>query len=308
MKPQLAKDAPLDKDGNLKINFPAMVQPKFDGIRCCIVDGKALTRSLKEVPNREIFNALSHPEFEGLDGELVVGDPTADGAYGRTTSYVMTPTKKTGEDWTFHVFDKWDEGDLCFAERLIEARIVCSNANIDVPLCLVPTRYVNSVDELTEYEADLVAAGWEGVIVRNPNLLYKFGRSGTKSGEALKIKRFTDGEAIVLDVYERMHNANEATTNALGRTERSSHKANKIGRGDLGGFLVEEIINGEWTGRVFKIGTGFTDEQRKELWALWHVKHRPYEHAIVKFKHFEVGSKDLPRFPVFLGFRDERDM
>lgn len=311
MKPQLAKDAPLNPDGTLKITYPAVVQPKYDGIRCCIVDGRALTRSLKEIPNREIFEALSRPEFEGLDGEIILGDPTAEGGFGHTTSYVMTPHKKTGGDWTFYVFDLWNaEGG--FEERFHKLknnffwRYSASAAAVRVRL--VPSTRVNNEAELVAYEADLVADGWEGVIVRNPMAPYKFGRSGTKSGEALKIKRFKDGEAVVLDVYERLHNANEATTNALGRTERSSHKANKIGRGDLGGFLVEEIINGQRTGRVFKIGTGFNDEQRKELWALWHVKHRAYEGAIVKFKHFEVGSKDLPRFPVFLGFRDERDM
>jgi len=29
---------------------------------------------------------------------------------------------------------------------------------------------------------------------------------------------------------------------------------------------------------------------------------------MAKIKHFEIGVKDLPRFPVFLGFRAEEDM
>ncbi len=306
MKPQLAKDAPTDKDGNLKIQFPAAVQPKYDGIRCAIVDGKALTRSLKEIPNREIFEYLSRPEFEGLDGEIIVGDPTAEGGFNRTTSYVMTPTKKTGENWAYYVFDKWNEPGG-FWNRFGAAReAIFPHGEKPLShgrLCIVPSENVLDLTSLEAFEAKMVANGWEGVIVRNPDLPYKFGRSGTKTGEALKIKRFKDGEAIVLDVYERLHNANEATTNALGRTERSSHKAGKIGRGDLGGFMVEEVIDGQRTGRCFKVGTGFNDEQRAEFWDDNAVIGR-----IVKFKHFEVGSKDLPRFPVFLGFRDERDM
>ena len=29
---------------------------------------------------------------------------------------------------------------------------------------------------------------------------------------------------------------------------------------------------------------------------------------IVKYKHFPVGEKDKPRFPVFIGFRAKEDM
>jgi DNA ligase-1 len=29
---------------------------------------------------------------------------------------------------------------------------------------------------------------------------------------------------------------------------------------------------------------------------------------IAKYKHFEVGVKEAPRFPVFLGFRNPLDM
>lgn len=297
MKPQLAKDAPVNKDGSLKIKFPVVVQEKLDGIRCVIVDGRAVTRSLKEIPNREIFNALSRPEFEGLDGEIIVGAPTAEGCFGRTTSYVMTPTKKTGEDWTYHVFDLWNT-DLTFSERFDLLKERCRHLD---RVRVVPTIPCSDIDFLGWTEAKYVTEGHEGVIIRNPDSLYKFGRSGTTTGEALKIKRFKDGEAIVIDMYERLHNANEAKTDLLGRTERSSHKANKIGRGDLGGFVVEDIV----TGQVFKVGTGFNDEDRT---ILWNEPRKDVIGTIIKYKHFVVGSKDLPRFPVFLGFRDERDM
>lgn len=302
MKPQLAKDAPTNSDGTLKIEFPVIGQAKYDGIRCCIVDGKALSRSLKEIPNREIFELLSHPALEGLDGELIVGDPLDERCFNTTTSYVMS-RDKSGQDWTYYVFDKWNMGDSSFMARRSAVNSFSFFPNIQA----VPGVLLTNLDELTAYEAQCLAEGHEGIIVRNPHKPYKFGRSGsTASGEALKVKRFTDGEAVVLDAFERMHNANEAKTNALGRTERSTHKANKIGRGDLGGFIVEEVINGERTGRVFKVGTGFNDEQRKDFWIGW--AHRSYEGQIIRFKHFEVGAKDLPRLPVFQGFRDERDM
>jgi hypothetical protein len=71
-------------------------------------------------------------------------------------------------------------------------------------------------------------------MLRDPNGPYKFGRSTRKEGYLLKLKRFCDSEAEVIGVVELMHNGNEAKTNALGRTERSTRKAGKTGMGVLG--------------------------------------------------------------------------
>jgi len=54
----------------------------------------------------------------------------------------------------------------------------------------------------------------------------------------------------------------------------------------------------------FRCGTGFTDEQRAHIWA----NRESLMGRMAKIKHFEIGVKDLPRFPVFLGFRAEEDM
>ena len=60
---------------------------------------------------------------------------------------------------------------------------------------------------------------------------------------------------------ERLHNANEATVDALGHTERSSHKENMIPMDTLGALVVESDKFG-----VFQIGTGFDDSLRKWIW------------------------------------------
>ena len=58
------------------------------------------------------------------------------------------------------------------------------------------------------------------------------------------------------------------------------------------------------TGVEFSIGSGFTEEQRREIWN----KKVELIGSIVKYKYFEVGVKDKPRFPIFLAFRDKKDM
>lgn len=296
-KPMLAKDADLDK-----WEFPLVAQEKLDGIRCVIVDGKPVSRTLKPIPNKEIAAALTNPAFEGLDGEIIVGDPTADGCMQATSSFVMAPNK-TGEAWAFYVFDKWNQ-DGPFWVRYGEAeKIVNTVTWTDLPLFMVNSRNIFTLDDLDAYEAQLLAAGHEGVILRVPDAPYKFGRAGVK-GPLGKLKRFIDFEAEILGVYEEQHNGNEATKDAFGRTERSTKKAGKIGKGTLGGFELR-AINGPHEGEVFRCGTGFTREQRAALWA------EAFDHSgdglngkIVKVKSFPVGVKDKPRFPTFLGFRD----
>ena len=97
---------------------------------------------------------------------------------------------------------------------------------------------------------------------------------------------------------ERVHNGNEATVNALGHTERSSHKENKVGRGDLGALVCQTA-----EGLVFNVGTGFDDNLRREIWN----NREQHLGRLAKVKHFQVGAKDSPRFPVFQGFRDPSD-
>lgn len=138
------------------------------------------------------------------------------------------------------------------------------------------------------------------VMLRHPDGPYKHGRSTAKEGWLLKVKRFEDSEARIIGFSELMHNANEAKRNELGHLERSSKKAGKQGAQVLGSFIVKDLK----TGVEFDIGTGFTASQRQELWNVGdNLLGR-----IIKYKSQPTGVKDKPRFPVFLGFRDNRDL
>lgn len=295
-KPMLAAKAKPEK-----LQFPLIVQPKLDGIRCSIVDGVALSRTLKPIPNKEISEFLSRDEFSGLDGELVVGPVTAEDCYRKTASFVMAPNK-TGEDWAFVVFDKHDEqGGYLDRHEAAQMRLSWSGQQITGKVIGLDYLEVADAEELEAYETQVVEAGGEGVIIRSYNAAYKFGRGSVTAQDLLKLKRFIDFEAEVIGVYEELHNGNEAKTNALGRTERSSVKANKTGKGTLGGFIVK-AINGPTEGVEFRVGTGFDAAQRADYWAMWHAGSLPGK--IITVKSFPVGVLQKPRHPVFMHFRD----
>lgn len=294
MKPMLAKDAVLDR-----LSYPVWGQAKLDGIRVVVDGGVALSRTLKPIPNQEIQEALGRPEFNGLDGEVIVGSETAADCYRRTSSFVMSPAKR-GEPWQFMVFDKWD-AEGAFESRWEEAEEIVSRFDwTDIPIFMLGWRFLADQAALEAMEADFVALGHEGLIVRGSGP-YKFGRSYPKDGTLLKVKRYVDFEAEVIGVYEEQHNGNVAVRNALGRTERSTKKAGKTGKGTLGGLVLRTA-----EGVEFRCGTGFNAADRADLWAEWHSK--PFTGRLAKIKSFPIGVKDKPRHPVFLGWRHPDDV
>jgi DNA ligase-1 len=286
MKPMLAAPA-----GEL-IRLPALLSPKLDGIRCLIIDGVACGRSLKALPNKYVQKLFGRSELNGLDGELIVGSPTAKDVFQQTSSGVMSIEGEP--EVMFHVFDDFHESGG-FQRRLHTAQRRIKKAKCCVA---VDHHLIQVADDLNHWEEDYLTLGYEGVMLRHPDGPYKHGRSTAKEGWLLKVKRFEDSEAKILGVTELMHNANEAKRNELGHLERSSHKAGKVGKKMLGALMVKDLK----TGVEFDIGTGFTEDQRKLLWA------QDLVGRVVKYKFQPTGVKEKPRFPVFIGFRDAVDM
>lgn len=294
MKPMLAATV---EDIN-SLAYPLLASPKLDGIRALVVNGKLVSRNLKPIPNKFINKNLPLKFMDGWDGELIVGKSTDKDCFRKTTSGVMS---EDGEpDFKFFVFDYIPKGDIRFIDRYQGLKYNMGWANRQPNrdrLMLVPHYGVRSPEELIAFEQRMLKKGYEGVMLRSFNGGYKFGRSTLKEGALMKLKRFEDSEATIIGFEERMHNGNEAKKDELGRTKRSSHKSNKQGTNTLGAVNVRDNN----TGVVFDIGTGFDDELRQLIWD--NRKH--YMGQSVKYKFFPSGSKDKPRFPVFLGFRKD---
>ncbi|CAK0745636.1 DNA ligase, phage-associated [Gammaproteobacteria bacterium] len=286
MKPLLA--AKVSTDDLQHLDYPVLVSPKLDGIRCLIVGGMAVTRSLKPIPNDYIRNTLSTPDLNGLDGEILVRGKS----FSDISSGVMS---KSGEpDFEYWVFDDHSVPTLPFRQRLVVVR-----ERICHPFVLaVSHEIVSSGAELLIVEDRFVSDGYEGIMIRSPDGIYKYGRSTKAEGILLKLKRLEDSEAMVVGFVEQLDNHNDAVKNALGYTERSSHKANKTESGTLGAIVVNHHEFGS-----LEIGTGFDSATRKLILS----NKEQHIGKQVKFRYQPSGMKDKPRFPVFVGFRDECD-
>lgn len=293
MKPLLAEDAVIEK-----LKYPLLASPKLDGVRALVVDGKLLARSMKQIPNLHIFNVLSSPAYNGLDGELIFGPPNASDVCRVTMSAVMahggTP------HITYYVFDKHDVVQPYHVRRTILKGMVEALAPSGLSIKMHTQREVHDYGQLRAYEDECLEKGYEGLIVRDPDSFYKNGRSTAREGIMLKIKRFTDAEAEIVGWEEEMKNNNEATTNELGRTKRSTAKEGLTGKGVLGAWKCRDLKSGA----LFNCGTGMTAKERVEY---WQRKEAIQKTMFVKYKSFKIGEKDAPRHPVFLSLRDKRD-
>ena len=284
--------------------FPVEATPKLDGIRALKIAGQMVSRQFKPIPNADMRKILEDLLPDGADGEIMYGT-----TFQACTSAVMTkkPIENMGK-FKYYWFDYIScEGavDAPYVERANEIREYMREhaadfKRVESKVDVVPLYplTVHTSDQLQQYEREAVAAGFEGVIVRRGDGKYKFGRSTLREGLMLKIKRFGDAEATIIDFEELQHNDNEAIKDAFGRSKRSSHKANKTAADKLGAFVVISKDNVQ-----FKIGTGLSDEQRIQFWK----DRKTLLGKMVKYKFFEVGVKSAPRHPVFLGFRHEDD-
>lgn len=276
-----------------KLRFPLIASPKIDGIRCLIVDAKPVSRKFIDIPNKYIQKNLSKKKFEGLDGELTVGKNFQD-----CTSGVMSHDGKP--DFIYWVFDRVvSDLQAPYVARLKNIELIKQLPSF---VKIVPYTWVYAEEDLLAYEADCIDQGFEGVCVRDPHGEYKCGRSTFRQQWLLKLKRFTDSEAKILSVYEQETNTNTKTRDNLGNAKRSTAKAGKKKVGTLGGFNVVDLKSKQ----KFKVATGqgLTAAKRKELWK---VK-TTLVGKIIKYRYQDHGTKDKPRIPIMLGFRDERDM
>lgn len=275
---------------------PWGITPKIDGIRCVTrevgVDVDAFCRSMKPVPNWFVRTQvrLLGPD---LDGELTCGNN-----FQAVTSGIMS---HEGEpDFTYHIFDTISVNTkMSYFDRV---NLLCNKIWPNIPclrINLLAPFWVNSIDDMIGTKTEFMRQGAEGAILRPYMSPYKQGRSTLKEGWMIKLKDFEDAEATVIGFNEEMQNLNAPEQSELDYKVRSTHQENMKGKGRLGSLRVRDE-----EGREFNVGTGFTADQRVHMW----MAQATLIGRKIKFKYQRHGTKDAPRIPVFLGFRDARDL
>lgn len=296
-----------------EVKFPVLTSVKLDGLRAVVKDGKLYTRSLKPFANKATVEFFERPELEGFDGELIVGEPTAKDCFLKSTSGLRN--MKGDPQAVFYVFDLHDSDEsFLMRQHRLSQRVSTLPDDLISRVKWVKQTLAHSKEELLKFEAEALEAGYEGLILKNPDSQYRLGRSR----DMLKLKRFTDDEADLLGMIQMYMNDNDPRLNELGYTERSDAREGMVPVEMMGALVVRD----RKTGKVFSIGTGFDFATRRMFWENRGCPALVNDHSgspisgvwvfgrafIVKYKHFTVGNYDLPRFPVYIGERLPEDL
>jgi DNA ligase-1 len=310
-KPQLAEDYSPEK-----LKFPVGIMPKLDGVRALNINGKLVGRSLKSHGNLYTTDKFSQVCFDGLDGEMVLGNNPAALNLCSDTSGAITRIKGEPELtwWCFDLVNS-ETKDLGYFERwsYMTKKVVELQSQGCTNIEYVPLEIVHSLEEYNGFKEYWLQEGFEGVIIRADEK-YKQGRSSTKTAGYWRDKGFVDAEILVTGLVEGNTNNNEAKVNELGRTERSSHQENKEPNGQVGsivGTLVKDLIDPDTKklllnrGTICNMAPGAMTQKEREYYL-----ENPQEIVglYAKGKLFPKGVLDKPRFYTFLSIRAKSDM
>jgi len=302
IKPHKAADAVLEK-----LRFPAIVSCKIDGVRGCFLNNNFTARTLKQYRNKRMTEAFSNPLLQGFDGELALGEPNNPALCRTTTSYVNSFSYNTEEgllpDW--YIFD-WvtpETRNMPYSNRIALAKQHIMNLKLEDPrkfafLKTLPEEVIcNNIQQVEEAHTRFMLLGYEGTVVRWANAPHKDGRSTVNQSWFMRIKDTKSEEATIIDFVEAQENLNRAQKNALGLTERSTHKGNKIGKGMVGALVVKLA-----DGSIEQIGPGqMTHEERYKYFE------QPNDliGRTCTFKSMAYGEHKKLRQARFVEFRDE---
>lgn len=279
--------------------LPKLLSPKVDGYRCMCYGKVAFSSNATPIVNK--FTQWVFGGLENLDGELVVGSPTAQNALSATQSGMK---RADGEPSVhFYVFDDFSHPMLPYEDRLDRAaekvKTACRDSMFKGRLSVLPQIPVKTLDEVLKRETEYIDEGYEGVMLRNAFGTYKFGRSSVTEDDLWKLKRFVDGEGVVIGVEEAFENTNEMIRDELGRAKRSGAKAGKtLGKGMVGTIIVQDPVWG-----TMRLSPGvMPHSERVSLWAEGR-RGRTLIGLKAHWRAFGYGVKEKPRFARYYGVR-----
>ena len=306
--------APNEQPNLDDIKYCIFASMKLDGIRCLFIKGEMLSRSLKPIQNKQLREKLQpladYTKEHGLilDGEIYSPELT----FQEIVKFVMTQDfedKKSikkhnkvltiPEHLKFYCFDCIDEGmlmDCYFTARLEVAKKIIKNfQNIAI---LVKHKTVNSKLMISEYFDEVLKEGYEGLILRDPKGKYKFGRCTLNEHNSFKVKPFETFDATIISVIQatKVDPNAEKKINELNRSVTSKKIGDRILINRASAFEVM------YEGKSLKVVIAMTDEEKEEIWA----KRSTYIGKTIEYKGMLIGSKDVPRHPVMIRFREDK--
>lgn len=280
----LAKDGKACNKVNEIIEKGVYVSPKYDGYRClAIVDNGTVTLLSRNGTEYNNFPTVAEALLDNYPtGQYVFdGEIMSDDFQAMQRSAFANKRGTTVGDVKFHIFgyipfDEWkaQKFKMKTSKRLELLYGLEKEKFTGDVLQVVHHVFTRSMDEVLKLERDYLAQGYEGAMAL-PDIPYYLGK---KSNRLLKFKTMESQDCEVIGFYE-------------------GKKGTRL-EGTFGGFIVKQE-----DGQECRVGTGFSDEDRKHLMLTidtWH-------NTIIEVKYQELTNDGIMRFPVFMRKRPDKN-
>lgn len=279
------------------LQYPLFASFKEDGLRCLLhPELGPVSRTFKPIRNKHIVAELKSWGLTHLDGEIVIRDRhNHDLSFNDTQSAVMSVEGES--NFQYRVFDSFLRPDYPFTSRWVDAKRAIIVRNDFAAITWIEQLLVQSPEELQDLWHRAADLNKEGLVLRSLQGHYKSGRTTEREGIMWKCMTLVREEAVIHGWEPMYQNCNVAKADEFGRTKRSKHAANMIEQPLLGTWLVKN----HWG--YFNV-SGFTALERETFWR----DRESYVGKTIVYKYKPHGSKDLPRHPIFVGFRDAEDL
>jgi ATP-dependent DNA ligase len=265
-----------------------IVQPKIKGVRCRAVLSPAGEVHLLSSQQNEIVSAphinlaitnvikknlQSLPFISAFDGELYIPGVAEQTIIGYCGREYLNADSDMLEYYVFDLINDYTQSVQSHRLMLLWNIFPHPIEHIE----LVPSTYLlskNCEAEVLSKMDEFVTAGFEGIIIRNPNALYQ----PKRTTDLLKIK-----PAYTMEVQ------------IIGYEEEVSIEG--VYKGSLGSFTVQSN-----SGAVFSVGTGFTRAQRVGYW----LCREKYRGSLATIRYQNISEEGRPKPAVFDSFVEER--
>lgn len=274
-----------------RINFPCIAQTKADGMRANIIvkDGgvQVFSRNGKVMNLFGQFDVFANlfDRAVVLDGELLVKEDgkvldrkTGNGILHKAVVGTISPEEAKKVSivlWDIIFHEDWQKGKFAMtSDKRLE---LLQNIKATPVHSIIDTRVVTSLDDAQELFKEKLALGEEGIILKNTNHIWE----NKRSKQIVKMKEVIESDLKIIGFAQ--------------------------GTGKASGMLgALQCQNADGSIRV-DVGTGFTDDNRKDIWA----KREELLNTIVTIKHNgTITRKDSNTkslfLPVFVELRPDK--
>ena len=295
--PIFACDVPADYAG---VTWPKVGMPKVDGVYGRNNAGRFLGRSGKQLKNKFVTARFSAAVFDGMHGELTLGNnPTLPTLCIDTSAAVRRVNGEPDIYWWIWDYAPPSLESKGFAHRLeaLVERVI----HLNIPTVLdMPFRFLRNADEAEEYYRKLRGHGYEGMVLRGVDDRFQGDKRASMANQFfLRRKPWLEEDGLVVGLLEGSSNTNEQEINERGLAFRRTHSAGMVPSGMVGTIIVRRP-NGELAnispGRMSK------DECRRQL------QTQDLIGQYITYRHMGTGALNTLRQATYQRTRMVEDM